>query len=89
MPVNYQELRPQMKEAGKTLRLRHDAFSRAAEQYETLLRGEAGSSDLRRRVEAALMEKPDTRCALPKDEAIDAVHSPAAPAAGADSAAGL
>lgn len=80
MPVNYEQLRSQMKNAGKTLRLRHDAFSRAAEQYETMLRAEAGEDDLRQRVEAALAEKPETRCALPKDEAVDAVHGlPAMP----------
>ena len=80
MPVNYVQLRSQMKDAGKTLRLRHDAFTRAAGQYETALRAEAGSSDLRERVETALAEKPESRCAVPKDEPIDAVHQlPALP----------
>ena len=80
MPVNYVQLRSQMKDAGKTLRLRQEAFSRAAGVYEAALRAEAGSSDLRERIEAALAEKPEARCAVPKDEQIDAVHSlPALP----------
>ena len=80
MPVNYVQLRSQMKDAGKTLRLRQEAFSRAAGLYEAALRAEAGSSDLRERIEAALAEKPEARCAVPKDEPIDAVHSlPALP----------
>lgn len=80
MPVNYVQLRSQMKDAGKTLRLRQEAFSRAAGVYEAALRAEAGSSDLRERIEAALAEKPEARCAVPKDEPIDAVHSlPALP----------
>ena len=74
MPVNYEQLRTQMKDAGKTLRLRHDAFSRAAEQYEKQLLAEAGSGTLRERLETALADKSETRCALPMTEAIDAVH---------------
>lgn len=34
MPIDYEQLRTQMKDAGKNLRLRHDAFTRAADQYE-------------------------------------------------------
>ena len=74
MPVNYEQLRKQMKDAGRTLRLRHDACSRAADQYETLMRAEAASEDLRERLDAALSEKPETRCALPGTDAIDAVY---------------
>ena len=74
MPVNYEQLRKQMKDAGRTLRLRHDACSRAADQYETLMRAEAASDDLRERLDAALSEKPETRCALPGTDAIDAVY---------------
>ncbi len=70
MPVNYEQLRIQLKDAGKALRLRHDAFSRAADRYESLLRKEAGSDDLRERVQAALSSSPDTRCALPFTEPI-------------------
>ncbi len=71
MPVNYEQLRNQMKTAGKTLKLRQDAFSRAADHYESRLRSEADSDSLRQRVEAALVLKPDTRCAVSRDEAID------------------
>ncbi len=71
MPVNYEQLRSQMKTAGKTLKLRQDAFSRAADHYESRLRSEAESESLRQRVEAALVLKPDTRCAVPREEAID------------------
>ena len=71
MPVNYVQLQSQMKNAGKTLKLRQDAFSKAADHYESRLRDEAGSETLRQRVEAALVLKPDTRCAVPRDEAID------------------
>ena len=74
MPVNYEQLRKQMKDAGRTLRLRHDACSRAADQYEILMRAEAASDDLRERLDAALSEKPETRCALPGTDAIDAVY---------------
>ena len=74
MPVNYEQLRKQMKDAGRTLRLRHDACSRAADQYETLLRTEAGSSELRERLDAALSEKPETRCALPGEDSINTVY---------------
>ncbi len=71
MPVNYEQLRNQMKTAGKTLKLRRDAFSRAADHYESRLRSEAGSESLALRVKAALALKPDTRCAVPMDEQID------------------
>ena len=74
MPVNYEQLRLQMKDAGKTLRLRHDAFSRAAKQYESQLRAEAGSDDLRARVEGLLASKSELRCAIPGNEPIDTVH---------------
>ena len=75
MPVNYEQLHTQMKDAGKTLRLRHDAFSRAANQYETQLRAEAGSEDLRERIEGLLASRPELRCAIPGSESIDAVYS--------------
>ena len=75
MPVNYEQLRNQMKTAGKTLKLRQDACSRAAEQYETALMKEARSADLRDRISAALTEKPDIRCAVPLEEPVDSVHS--------------
>ena len=71
MPVNYEQLQTQLKEAGKTLRLRHDAFSRAADQYGSMLRAEGGRDDLRERIDAVLAEKPETRCALPGTEAVD------------------
>ena len=74
MPVNYEQLHTQMKDAGKTLRLRHDAFSRAANQYETQLRAEAGSEDLRERIEDLLASRPELRCAIPGNEPIDMVH---------------
>ena len=74
MPVNYEQLRTQLKNSGQTLRLRHDAFNRAANQYETELRAEAENADLRERINAALAEKPETRCALPREEAIDTTH---------------
>ena len=76
MPVNYEQLRSQMKTAGTTLKLRQDAFSRAAEQYEAVLRREAGSADLKERVEAALAEKPDLRCAVPMEGPADNVYPP-------------
>ena len=75
MPVNYEQLHSQMKNAGKILRLRHDAFSRAANQYEAQLRAEAGSDELRERIEGLLSSKPELRCAIPGDEPIDTVHS--------------
>ncbi len=74
MPVNYEQLHNQMKDAGKTLRLRHDAFSRAANQYETQLRAEAGSDGLTERIEGLLASKPELRCAIPGSEPIDAAH---------------
>ncbi len=74
MPVNYEQLRNQMKTAGTTLKLRQDAFSRAAEEYEAALRKEARSVDLRERVAAALTTGPDIRCALPMEEPADRVH---------------
>ena len=74
MPVNYEQLRSQVKKAGTTLKLRQDAFSRAAEEYEAALRKEARSADLRERVAAALSAGPDIRCALPMEEPADSVH---------------
>ncbi len=74
MPVNYEQLRTQMKDAGKNLRLRHDAFSRAADQYEKQLRAEALSTDMKERINELLSAKPETRCAIPLDEPVDAVH---------------
>ena len=74
MPVNYEQLRKQMKTAGKTLKLRQDAFSRAAEEYEEALLKEARSVDLNERIESALAEKPDVRCAVPMQEPVDSVH---------------
>lgn len=74
MPVNYEQLRNQMKTAGNVLKLRQDAFSRAAERLESVLHREAPSADLRERVLAALAAKPDFRCAVPFEEPIDAVH---------------
>ena len=80
MPVNYEQLRKQMKEAGKTLKLRHDASGRAAERYETLLRTGSASPDLKERIESALGSKADARCALPMEEAPDSVRPlPAVP----------
>ncbi len=70
MPVNYEQLRIQMKDAGKALRLRHDAFSRTADLAEAALRKEAESGDIRERVEAALAGKPDLRCAIPGSEPV-------------------
>lgn len=74
MPVNYEQLRIQMKDAGKTLRLRHDAFTRAADQYEAQLRREAESGNLQERFDLALASKPEARCAIPMTEAVNAVH---------------
>ena len=74
MPVNYEQLRNQMKTAGNVLKLRQDAFSRAAERLESVLHREAPSADLRERILAALAAKPDFRCAVPFEEPIDAVH---------------
>ena len=74
MPVNYEQLRKQMKTAGKTLKLRQDAFSRATEEYEEALLKEARSVDLKERIESALAEKPDVRCAVPMQEPADSVH---------------
>ena len=80
MPVNYEQLRMQMKDAGRTLRLRHDAFKRAAERYEKQLRNEAESTDFRERLDSASASKPEARCALPLNEPINAVHpQPALP----------
>ena len=75
MPVNYEQLRSQMKTAGTTLKLRQDAFSRAAEQYETALQKEARSTDLRERIESQLTEKPEVRCAVPMEEPVNSVHT--------------
>ena len=47
MPVNYEQLRNQMKTAGNVLKLRQDAFSRAAERLESVLHREAPSADRR------------------------------------------
>lgn len=74
MPVNYQELRKQMKAAGQTLRLRQEAASRASDFYEAVLRTEAVSADLKERISDALTARPDTRCAIPGEESIDSVH---------------
>ena len=74
MPVNYEQLTSQMKAAGKILKLRQDAFGRAAEHYASLLEREAASGDLRERVESALAERPELRCALPLEEPLNAVH---------------
>lgn len=74
MPVNYSELRAQMKDAGRSLRLRYDASGRASERYESQIRTAARSGDLRERVDAALASKPDARCALPLEEAPDCVY---------------
>ena len=71
MPVNYVQLRSQMKEAGKTLKLRQDAFSRTAGRYEAVLHREAGSDVLAERIGSALAAKPDVRCALPAYGPID------------------
>lgn len=74
MPVNYEQLRNQIKTAGTTLKLRQDAFSRAAEQYEAALRKESRSPNLQERITAALTAGPDIRCALPMEEPADIVH---------------
>ena len=74
MPVNYEQLRKQMKTAGKTLRLRQDASSRAADRYKAELLSASRSGGLKDRVEAALASKPELRCAVPKEEPIDTVH---------------
>ena len=74
MPVNYEQLRNQMKTAGNVLKLRQDAFSRAADELASVLHREAGSADLRERILTALAAKPDFRCAVPFEEPIDAVH---------------
>ena len=57
MPVNYEQLHTQMKNAGKTLRLRHDAFSRAAVRYEKELRTAASDEKLKDRIEVLHAEQ--------------------------------
>ena len=74
MPVNYEQLRTQLKTAGQTLRLRHDASSRAANQYALQLRTEAGDPNLRERIDSLLTTGAEIRCALPGTEPIDTVH---------------
>ncbi|MBR6089779.1 MAG: DNA double-strand break repair nuclease NurA [Anaerolineaceae bacterium] len=74
MPVNYEQLHTQMKQAGKTLRLRHDAFSRAADRYEAQMHAEAANGSLTERIAELLSAKSDIRCAIPKEEAINSVH---------------
>lgn len=74
MPVNYEQLRTQMKAAGKALLLRHDAFSQAADHYSAQLQQEADKIGLRERVEALLASGSEIRCAIPGEEPINAVH---------------
>ena len=86
MPVNYEQLRSQMKAAGKVLKLRQDAFGRAAEHYASALEREARSDGLQERVEALLSEKPE--CSAERGAA-QYCPSAAGIAAGPDPAAGL
>ena len=74
MPVNYEQLRSQLKQAGKTLRLRQSIFSKAADAYTMLLKSESQKEDLAERIREALAGKPDTRCALPGDEPVGISH---------------
>ncbi len=74
MPVNYEQLRTQMKKAGGSLKMRREAAGRAADSYLTELRSEAGQADLRGKVEEALSSRTDLRCALPGEEPVDRVH---------------
>ncbi len=74
MPVNYEQLRMQMKKISGNLITRREAAGRAADSYLADLRSEAGKPDLDSRIEEALVTRPDLRCALPKDEPIDRGH---------------
>ena len=73
MPVDYEQLRNQVKKAGAVLVRRQAENAEQAREYYDRLRTEASSPDLRERVDAALCSR-DARCALPLDEPIDAVH---------------
>ncbi len=73
MPVDYEQLRNQVKKAGAVLVRRQAENAEQAREYYDRLRTEAASPDLRERVDAALCSR-DARCALPLDEPIDAVH---------------
>lgn len=74
MPVNYEQLRIQMKTAGSVLKLRQDAFTRAADRYAAILHTAAAEDGLKERILNALASRPDFRCAVPKEEPIDTVR---------------
>lgn len=80
MPVDYEQLRKQVRKAGAVLIRQQAENAEQAREFFARLLEEAGSADLRDRLDAALSSR-DARCALPLNEAIDAVHArPANPA---------
>lgn len=80
MPVDYEQLRKQVRKAGAVLVRQQAENAEQAREFFARLREEADSDDLRERVNAALSRR-DARCALPLNEPLDAVHArPADPA---------
>lgn len=74
MPVDYEQLRKQVRKAGAVLIRQQAENAEQAREFFARLLEEAGSADLRDRLDAALSSR-DARCALPLNEAIDAVHA--------------